>query len=70
MAETLEERAEHLKAIHAAKMERVRTEWEATELFCVNCGKQPVKVEPGSGDYYVGPEYMCLSCEESFCLGA
>lgn len=42
--------------------------YEKTDLYCPSCGKQKVWVEQGSGDYYVGAEYVCTSCTASFHL--
>lgn len=43
--------------------------WEQTKDFCPHCGKQTVWVEnSGGGDYYVGEEYLCLTCNHGFNL--
>lgn len=35
--------------------------------FCPSCGlKDTVWVEDRSGDYYVGPSYLCIECEAEF----
>ncbi len=46
----------------------VRSErWELSELFCPNCGKRGcVWSEDDPGDYYVGPDYLCLACSTVF----
>lgn len=46
-----------------------RWDWKPSECYCVHCGKQPVIVETGDGDYYLGPTYRCLTCMGEFCLG-
>lgn len=46
-----------------------RTDWACSECYCVHCGQQPVIVESGCGDYYLGPTYHCLTCHGEFCLG-
>ena len=33
------------------------------EMFCPDCGKQEVWVEQSEGDFYVGPLFVCTSCE-------
>lgn len=44
-----------------------REAWDLAEgTFCVYCGKQPVFVEGGEGDYYVGPVFFCVSCLGEF----
>ena len=40
-----------------------------TEYFCYLCGKQPLYVEQGEGDYYLGPDYKCVSCNSNFTMG-
>lgn len=42
--------------------------WQLTRLFCPECGKKPVFMDPGPGDYYVGQDYVCATCGASFCL--
>src|SRR5208282_1311777 len=46
----------------------VRSErWELSELFCPNCGKRGcVWCEDDPGDYYVGPDYLCMACSTVF----
>jgi predicted SprT family Zn-dependent metalloprotease len=47
----------------------VNIRWDKTEYYCYLCGKQPVYVEFGEGDYYVGPQYWCRSCDQKFTMG-
>lgn len=42
--------------------------WEATKRFCPNCGARNVWHETDPGDYYVGEEYLCLTCDHRFYL--
>jgi hypothetical protein len=44
---------------------KVTQQYEKCDLFCPNCGKQEVWEEKGLGDYYLGVNYLCLSCETS-----
>jgi hypothetical protein len=68
------------EAAHQAMVERVREAegnpvppveegWQRTEWFCRYCGKQPLDVEVGEGDYYQGPTYWCRSCDAKFTMG-
>ena len=43
-------------------------ELEKTELFCPNCGKKGVWVEKNEGDFYNGPNYVCIECNYVFSL--
>ena len=38
-------------------------EWESTNKYCPECGAQTVEVETADGDYYVGPDYHCTTCD-------
>jgi len=40
--------------------------WEDGEYFCPGCGAREVWEEMGEGDYYQGPEFLCLACGASF----
>lgn len=42
--------------------------WEPTEYFCPNCGEKSVWHECSPGDYYVGEQYICLKCGNTFYL--
>jgi hypothetical protein len=42
--------------------------WLTTDYFCPHCGQQPVHVEAGEGDYYVGATHWCCSCKTTFHL--
>ena len=42
--------------------------WLTTDLFCPHCGQQPVHIEAGEGDYYVGATHWCTSCQTQFHL--
>lgn len=42
--------------------------WLTTDLFCPHCGKQPVHIEAGEGDIYVGATHWCCSCKTQFFL--
>lgn len=37
--------------------------YEKVDLFCPKCGGNNVWNEAGSGDYYAGTRYACLSCK-------
>lgn len=37
-------------------------------LFCPGCSKATVYVEQSGGDYYEGPEHICISCDSTFSL--
>lgn len=39
-----------------------------TALYCPTCGAQNVWVEDSPGDYYIGPEHRCGSCDAEFHL--
>ena len=43
--------------------------FELTEYFCYLCGKKPLYVEQGEGDYYIGPNYWCKTCDSRFTMG-
>lgn len=38
------------------------------ELHCPHCGEKSVWVDLGAGDYYQGPQHLCLGCEWEFSL--
>jgi hypothetical protein len=39
----------------------------ATDIkYCPNCSGCNVWVESGEGDYYQGPEYLCIDCDNGF----
>lgn len=39
------------------------------EIYCPACGASgTVWVEVGGGDYYAGPDYVCLNCSSIFSL--
>lgn len=40
-----------------------------TNYYCRSCGVHSLFVEPGEGDYYVGPNYYCKSCKEVYTMG-
>jgi hypothetical protein len=42
--------------------------WEKAPWFCPHCGKQDVFSALGDGDYYVGVQLLCLSCNHGFYL--
>lgn len=42
--------------------------WESTDLFCPKCGGHRVWRDAGAGDYYEGPEHLCLDCKAQFSL--
>jgi predicted RNA-binding Zn-ribbon protein involved in translation (DUF1610 family) len=44
----------------------IQREFKKTDYFCPNCGKQSIWEEQGGGDYYVGVDYECCSCESVF----
>jgi len=37
-------------------------EFEKTDYFCPECGAKDVWEEAGPGDYYVGADFVCISC--------
>ncbi len=46
-----------------------RTEkWEPCDLFCPMCGVKKVWLEQSLGDYYCGPEYICIECSHRFTI--
>ena len=42
--------------------------YEKSDLYCPNCGKKEVWEEQGEGDYYLGPNYYCISCDTGHSL--
>ena len=42
------------------------SKWKQGNLYCINCGNQSVWEEQSEGDYYVGPENLCLVCGATF----
>jgi hypothetical protein len=42
--------------------------WIEDSYHCPSCGVSPVYVEPGDGDRYVGPSYICAACARTFTL--
>lgn len=42
--------------------------WDECDYHCPNCGKQMVWERQGDGDYYMGVDYLCLSCQHRFYL--
>jgi predicted RNA-binding Zn-ribbon protein involved in translation (DUF1610 family) len=42
--------------------------WEPTEFHCPQCGAASVWVEHAPGDYYEGPNHLCVACGSSFTL--
>lgn len=42
--------------------------FELTNYYCPNCGKKEVWTDNGVGDYYEGPTFLCISCENAFTL--
>ena len=43
-------------------------EWEKTEYTCLMCAEREVYKDSGFGDYYQGPQYICISCGHEWCL--
>lgn len=41
-------------------------EYSLTELFCPICGNKTVYVDQGYGDYYLGPDHLCITCNSTF----
>ena len=39
--------------------------WERAGSFCPGCGSRETWRATGEGDYYTGPEYVCLGCNSS-----
>jgi len=43
--------------------------WDVeNNVHCPACGKKPVWLNQGEGDYYEGAEYLCIACGTSFTL--
>jgi uncharacterized protein with PIN domain len=38
--------------------------WEPTDKYCPECGARTVEVETSDGDYYVGPDFRCMTCHK------
>ena len=53
----------------SAAFEKAAMGWELTEFYCRDCGRKGLLVEPGEGDYYVGPLYHCLGCSADYTMG-
>jgi hypothetical protein len=43
-------------------------EYEKCPLHCPNCGVQSVWEEQSEGDYYAGPEFICITCSHNFTI--
>ncbi len=39
-----------------------------TDYHCVKCGGKTVMELDEEGDYYIGPDYVCLTCNTKFNL--
>jgi predicted RNA-binding Zn-ribbon protein involved in translation (DUF1610 family) len=39
-----------------------------TDNYCPNCGKKSVYVADDEGDFYVGPDYICIECKFLFSM--
>lgn len=59
-----------MKVVKDYKTHKSEAYLEDTNIHCPSCGVKNVKVENTEGDYYVGPEYYCLSCRYSFTFQA
>lgn len=42
--------------------------YEKGELYCPNCGEKEVWDDQGSGDYYEGPDHLCIKCGFEFTM--
>lgn len=42
--------------------------YNETEYYCPNCGEKSVFNEDGDGDYYLGVQFLCVSCDHTFYL--
>lgn len=42
--------------------------YSEVDFYCPECGKREVWMNDGSGDYYVGEDYICMACESIFYL--
>lgn len=54
--------------IHYPAGHTITEEWKLCDLLCPSCGNRYVWVEQGEGDYYQGPEYICVKCGEVFTI--
>lgn len=45
------------------------TEFKRDSYHCRYCGTAGLWVEVGVGDYYVGPQYWCRTCDRTFTMG-
>jgi hypothetical protein len=44
----------------------IGSKWKrCPDTHCPCCGSKAVYVEDSDGDYYCGPTYVCIICEES-----
>lgn len=42
--------------------------FEKSEYYCPNCGTKEVWQEQGSGDYYLGEEWLCTNCNHGWTM--
>jgi len=43
-------------------------EYLKCDLFCPSCGKKDVWEEQSEGDYYCGPDFICVACGAKFTI--
>lgn len=42
--------------------------WDVGDYYCPNCGERTVYEENGEGDYYVGPDLICVLCSAAWTM--
>lgn len=42
--------------------------WQESDFFCPSCGSKEVWEEVGAGDFYVGNQHICTSCNSTFLI--
>lgn len=57
-----------MKVLNEFKTHHYVDDYEKTELFCPNCGKQEVWKNQSEGDYYDGPDFICSACGNDFTM--
>lgn len=56
------------QAVLQFKTHHYMEEYEETPWFCPKCGQQSVWAETCGGDYYLGVNHFCLTCNVHFYL--
>lgn len=39
------------------------TNFDKADIYCPRCGHKEVWIEDGVGDYYCGPQFLCIACD-------